>query len=303
MAILTTLYRSAKLIAGRLPYLERYRDSLVWKVCRHRIALTIEERANSTFTGFLRLPTQFEALGGPVVNLLARQRPESPLRIVVMGCSNGAEAYTIASILVARAPRIEFGVDAFDINDAIIEKARSACYRADEVLNNKVLTPEFIQSTFDVDQGDYRVKKEIAARVKFHVADVLSPDLATRVGRCDILFAQNFLFHLNRADAGRAFENLCSLLNPRAALFVDGMDLGLRQKRTRVRRLVPLEFRIEEIHNEARRARAAGWPNHYWGLEPFMTFARNWQRRYATIYLKDADGGASLPSATRHSGL
>ena len=287
MEILTVLYKSAKSIAKQIPYFEKYRDSLAWKVFRHRVALTIEQRQNSTFTGFLRLPSQFEALSGPVVDYLTNQQPRSPLRIVVMGCSNGAEAYTIASILVARSPGIEFMIDAYDINGDIIEKARSACFHIDEVLNNKFLTTEFIQATFDVDHETYRVKKDVAARVKFHIADVLSRDLAKHAECCDILFAQNFLFHLNRKDAVRAFENLCGLLKPSAVLFADGMDLGLRQKWTRIRYLVPLDFRIEEIHNEARRARAVGWPHQYWGLEPFMTFTNDWRRRYATIFLKD----------------
>jgi chemotaxis protein methyltransferase CheR len=287
MQILNALYKSAASIAKQIPYLEKYRGTRAWNICRHRLALMIDPRENSTFTGFLRLPSQFEALSGPVVNFLAGQQPRLPLRIVVMGCSNGAEAYTIASILNSRSPGIEFQIDAYDINGDIIEKARSACYQADEVLNNKILTTEFAQATFDVGQGTYRVKKHVAARVHFRIADVLSPDLARQAEHCDILFAQNFLFHLNRRDAVRAFKNLCGLLKPRAALFVDGMDVGLRQKWTRIRHLVPLEFRIEEIHNEARRARAAGWPDHYWGLEPFMTFTTDWRRRYATIYLKD----------------
>jgi hypothetical protein len=75
------------------------------------------------------------------------------------------------------------------------------------------------------------------------------------------------------------------------------MDIGLRQKWARIRQLVPLDYRIEEIHNEARRARAPGWPYHYWGLEPFMTFANDWQHRYATIYLKDEGLSTSLLSA------
>ena len=68
------------------------------------------------------------------------------------------------------------------------------------------------------------------------------------------------------------------------------MDIGLRQKWVHAQQLVPLNFRIEEIHNEARRARAPGWPYHYWGLEPFMTFSNDWQYRYATVYLKDDAG-------------
>ena len=287
MKVLTGLYKSAKFIARQIPYLEKYRDRVAWKIFRHWVALMVDQRVNSTFTGFLRLPSQFEALTGPVVNYLRKERSSSPLRIVVMGCSNGAEAYTIASMLMARCPGMEFLIDAYDINADICEKARSACYNAGEVLNNQLLTAEFIQATFEVSDDTYRVKENVAARTKFHIADVLSPELVRQVGLCDILFAQNFLFHLDRKAAVRAFENLCSLLKVQAVFFLDGMDIGLRQKWTRARHLVPLDFRIEEIHNEARRARAPGWPYGYWGLEPFMTFANDWQHRYATIYLKD----------------
>jgi chemotaxis protein methyltransferase CheR len=244
------------------------------------------ERKNSHFTGFLRLPSQFEALSGPVLSYLAKRQADAPLRIVVAGCSNGAEAYTIASVLVARAPDMKFLIDAYDIDASIIEKARAACFGMDEVLNNKILTNEFIHATFDVNRELYDIKTDIAARVKFHVADVLDPQLAEQVGVCDIVFAQNFLFHLARQDAARAFENLCRLLRPRAVLFADGMDLGLRQKLTKAERLAPLDFCIEDIHEEARRARAVGWPDQYWGLEPYLTFSTDWRRRYATIFLK-----------------
>src|SRR5688572_16851593 len=223
MEILTRLYRSASSMARRMPYWERCKDSLAWKVCRHRIALMIGERKNSHFTGFWRLPSQFEALNEAVLPYLAKRQSGAPLRIIVAGCSNGAEAYTIASVLLARAPGIEFAIDAYDIEAGIVEKARSACYRTDEVLNNKILTTEFVQATFDTDGEGYRVKRDIAARVRFHVADVLNPELAEQAGVCDILFAQNFLFHLTPRDAARAFENLCALLEPRAALFADGM--------------------------------------------------------------------------------
>jgi hypothetical protein len=188
---------------------------------------------------------------------------------------------------MTRCPRVEFQVDGYDINPDMCEKARSGRYHASEVLNNQLLTAEFMQATFEVRNDVYRVKPSIAARTRFQVADVLSAGLDQQIGQCDLLFAQNFLFHLNRKAAVRALDNLCSLLKPRAALFIDGMDIDLRRKGTRLQRLVPLDFRIEEIHNEARRARAAGWPYGYWGLEPYMTSAGDWRRRYATIFLKD----------------
>jgi len=289
MKLLVGLYQYARFIAKRIPHPEKYRDWVVWKVFRHRVALLLDQRANSTFTGFLRLPTQFDALTGPVMQYLTKERPpNAPLRIVVIGCSNGAEAYTISSVLINRCPGVEFRIDAYDIDREMCEKARSACYHASEVLNNKILTAEFIQATFDISGDAYRVKERIAARAKFHTADALSPDLTAQVGQCDLLFAQNFLFHLDRKAAVRAFDNLCGLLSDRAAVFVDGMDLDLRQQGTMARHLVPLDFHIEEIHDEACRARAPGWPDRYWGLEPFMTRINDWQRRYSTIFLRDS---------------
>ena len=86
--------------------------------------------------------------------------------------------------------------------------------------------------------------------------------------------------------AARAFNNIFSLLNPKAALFIDGMDVYLRNKLTRRNNLMPLEYKIGEIHNEARIARGAGWPYSYWGLEPFSASKREWQRRYSTIFMK-----------------
>jgi hypothetical protein len=202
-------------------------------------------------------------------------------------------------MLMRQHPGLEFQLDGYDIDAVMCEKARSARYDASEVLNNHLMTAEFVQATFDVGNDIYRVKPNIAARTRFHVADALSPGLAGQVGQCDILFAQNFLFHLDRKAAVRAFENLYSLLRPRAALFIDGMDIDQRRTCTRRRRLMPLDFRIEQIHNEARRARAVGWPYSYWGLEPFMTFTGDWRRRYATIFLKDDAGLSDATSAVQ----
>jgi chemotaxis protein methyltransferase CheR len=286
MELPSAVYKTARLISKRVPYSDRVRNIALWQSCRYKFALLTDQRTNSGFTGFLRLPTQFVALAGPVVQFLTEGRQTRPLRVVVMGCSNGAEAYTAASILLSHCPSINFIVDAYDVDTTALEKARSSCYDVKDVLNNKVITPQFIEETFDISAGVYRIKGRVAAHVKFFIADALSADLPATVGKCDILLAQNFLFHLDRKAAVRAFKNLCKLLNSPSAVFLDGMDIDLRQKWTRIDKLLPLNFRVEEIHKEARRARAVGWPYKYWGLEPFRAFRGDWRRRYSTIYLK-----------------
>jgi chemotaxis protein methyltransferase CheR len=262
------------------------RETMAWKRWRHRVSLVVDDRRNSQFTGFLRLATQFDLLVGPAVTMLhGDDRHAPPLSICVLGCSNGAEAFTIASVLMRYHPELAFQVRGYDIEPGCVEKARLARYQPDEIFNNKVITDDFVRATFDREHDTYLVKPHIAARVRFGVADVLSRDLLRTVGPCDIVFAQNFLFHLKPALARRAFDNILRLLRPGSLLFADGVDLDLRQRIVTRRGLIPVDYEIERIHNEARRARSVGWPYHYWGLEPFMTSRKHWKQRYATVFV------------------
>jgi len=262
------------------------RETKIWRRLRHRMSLWVDPRTNSHFTGFLRLPTQFDVLVGTVMSKLASRRPGAPLSVAVLGCSNGAEAFTIASAIVRHHPEVAFRIQGYDIDGAIIEKARSASYTADEIYNNKIITEDFVDFTFEPSSGEYRVKPSVAERARFAVGDVLDPRLAEQTGPCDVVFAQNFLFHLKRPMARAALDNIVRLMQSGSFLFVDGVDLDLRTAAVRKHGLMPVLDGIQQIHEEARRARAIGWPNEYWGLEPFLTTRRDWQTRYATIFVK-----------------
>ncbi len=254
---------------------------------QHWRALRNEERENSHFTGFRRLPTQYEALAGPVLELLAVEDREAPLRIVVAGCSNGAEAYTVAKYL-RDAGCNNYEIIGFDIEMAVVETARSARYDAEtEVHNNKKLPPEFIDELFTRDGDTYEVRAEFREGVSFEQSNVLDLEALSSLGPADIIFAQNFLFHLSPKDALEGMHNLGSILADRAVMFLDGTDLPVRSQATTELSLAPMTYKMQQIHDEARWARAPGWPHHYWGLEPFGTVADDIDRRYATIFTRD----------------
>jgi len=278
--------QKVKSLLKKLPGLGGLASTDAWRLLRHRLVLYTGERENSTFTGFLRLPAQFDALAGPVLDYLLEGKKAGPLKIGVLGCSNGSEAYTIASVLKGSRPGLKFTINAFDIDRKMIEKGAGASYRREEIYNNRVITDSFIRKTFDMEKDTFTIKKGIRSHLKFDYADALDNRLKETVGPCDVVFAQNFIFHMKRDAARRALNNICALLNPRAALFVDGIDIDIRRRLTKRHNLAPLTYKIEEIHNEARMARAIGWPYSYWGLEPFLTTRRDWQRRYATVFLK-----------------
>jgi chemotaxis methyl-accepting protein methylase len=255
---------------------------------RHWLIRKRQRRDQSHYTHFLRLPTQFEALAGPVLDFLGPAREDSTaselLRIAVVGCSIGAEVYTIASTLKNRLPALDFRIDASDIEPAVLEKAQAGRYTQDEVYSHDLIHEAFIQETFDAENGAYTIRKSLAECVSFKVADIFSPDLTKIVPPADIVFAQNFLFHMHPAKAHEAFDSIARLLKPRSAFFIDGIDLPVRMAATRRNRLEPLDYKIEQIHNE--NLRLGGWPWNYWGLEPLSKQKRDWKRRYATIFLR-----------------
>lgn len=269
-----------------------------WGRLRHRLALHADTRpADKTFTHFLRLPHQYDVLAGPVMDLLAPSTGDSELKIVVIGCVNGAEPYSIASILRARRPGLRFTIRAFDVSEQMLARARRGEYAADEIFCNTRLPAGFADATFERQDEVYRVRPEVSGYVAVERADVLDPALARCTGPADVLYLQNLLFNLPRAVAARAFENAVTILRPRSALFLDGIDLDMRTDLTRRAGLVPLDAQIAEIHEDARAIRAAGWPWSYWGLEPLSTARRDWRRRYGTVFLKRFRGSSAGAAA------
>src|SRR6185295_11094795 len=133
---------------GRLPMVGGPVRRRAWYPYRHQWVLLFGDRQNYTFTQFVRLPHQGEALAGPVVDFLHSRAESRPLRIVVFGCSNGAEPYSMASLLLSRRPEVPFHVTATDIDAGMIEKALSGRYRHEEVTGNEFVSADFVASTF-----------------------------------------------------------------------------------------------------------------------------------------------------------
>jgi chemotaxis protein methyltransferase CheR len=258
---------------------------------RQRPVLLLSPRRPSyAFTQFLRAPTQFEALVGPVLDCLRKDDEKKPITITVIGSSIGCEPYSIASVIARRRPDVEFRIHAFDNNPEMVERTRRAQYTAEEVWTHAGVTRDFVAATFTVDHGRYTVRPELVDRVQVSLGDILDAGITAAAGRSDIVFAQNLLFNLRPQVARRAFPNICSLLNARSVLFIDGMDLGMRQRLTRRAGLLPLLYEIGAIHEEARRERGS-WHGRYWGLEPFSDSRKGWARRYGTIFVK----GTAVP--------
>ena len=262
----------------------------------HRRLLRQARRSDHhTYTCFHRSPWQLAALTGPVLAHLHLDPAPQPgrterrarrLRVLLYACSNGAEAYTLSAWLALHRPDLDVIIEASDLHPEMVERAREGRYTWPEVAAHQALPAHFLAQTFDRHGEHFVVNARTRSRVRFSCADIVRDDLRARFGEGDIVLAQNVLFHLPPALARRAFDNVTATVTPGGALFVEGMDLDLRQSLTAAHDLQPLDWRIREIYEESRRHVPARWWQFYYGAEPRLWLRRQPQRRYGSIFLK-----------------
>jgi chemotaxis protein methyltransferase CheR len=128
------------------------------------------EALTTNETSFFRDKHVFEALKNKILpELIEMRKKEKTLRIWSSACSAGQEAYSLAMLL-----REEFGhlndwtfyIQATDISEPILEKAKSGIYSSMEA--HRGLDAHYLQKYFThIEKGAYQVKPIIRQMVNF----------------------------------------------------------------------------------------------------------------------------------------
>jgi len=254
----------------------------------NRLNQDVERSQEHTYTAFYRSPGQISALMGKVMDYILNN-PDRPageiLQINVLSGSMGAEAYTLASLIMKKYPQLNFHIHCSDLHEHMILKAKMAEYSISEVGVGDI-SEGFIQDTFDLKNGCYHVKGHIKNKVTFCQANIVADKLTEKHPIGDLLFIQNVLFHLDENDSNTAFHNALTLVKDRCVIFMDGMSLDQRVELTRDANLKPLDYRLKEIHDHARIHVPDDWWNYYYGAEPYLFFKKDRVRRYSTIFMR-----------------
>ena len=220
---------------------------------------------------------------------LARQRAHgSTLRIAVLGCSIGAEVYSILWIIRSARPDLKVLLKAVDISKEILSFAEKGIYSADtsQSVNASIferLTETEMVEMFDWEGNQAKIKPWLAEGITWQHGDAGDPELVNILGPQDMVVASNFLCHMARADAERCLGNIARLVSPGGYLFVSGIDLDVRTKVALDLGWEPVRDLIVEIHDGDRCVRA-DWPWAWWGLEPLNRKRHDWQTRYAAAF-------------------
>jgi SAM-dependent methyltransferase len=220
---------------------------------------------------------------------LAQQKAHgSLLRIAVLGCSIGAEVYSILWTIRSARPDLKVLLEAVDISKEILSFAEKGIYAPDisQFVGASIferLTEAEMVEMFDWEGDQAKVKSWLRKGITWQLGDAADPELINILGPQDMVVASNFLCHMVRANAEKCLGNIAQLVSPEGYLFVSGVDLDVRTKVALDLGWEPVPELIAEIHNGDPSVRA-DWPWQWWGLEPLNRRRRDWRTRYAASF-------------------
>jgi 2-polyprenyl-3-methyl-5-hydroxy-6-metoxy-1,4-benzoquinol methylase len=210
------------------------------------------------------------------------------LNVAVLGCSAGAEAYSVAWRIRSARPDLRLTLQAVDLSEQAIEVARCGVYSPEvsKVTRTDIfdhMTKSEIVELFDEKEDVLTIKSWIREGIKWRVGDVRDPEVHNALGLQDIVIANNFLCHMNAAEADKCLRDISRLVKKDGYLFVSGIDLDVKVRVATDLGWMPIEELLEEIHHGDPRMMVE-WPWSYSSLEPFNKKKQGWRLRYAQSF-------------------
>jgi two-component system, chemotaxis family, CheB/CheR fusion protein len=173
-------------------------------------------------TNFFRDPECFAALEARIPSLFEGKGPNDAVRVWVIACATGEEAYSVAMLLAEHARRLEapplIQVFATDIDEQAVHAARDAVYP--QAIEADV-SDERLRRFFQKEHRGYRIRRELREMVLFAVHDVLNDSPFSRL---DLVTCRNLLIYLTRLAQARVFETLHFALAPNGTLFIGSSE-------------------------------------------------------------------------------
>lgn len=170
-------------------------------------------------TRFFRDPDQFDKLRAEMAQALSSGKT-GPLRVWVVGCATGEEAYSIAIMMAEILGGIDMlaarGVQVFatDIDQNAIDIARKGTYPIAAATD---IPTEYLSTYFDVGETDITVRPELRAVTLFSHHNIFQDPPFINV---DLVTIRNVLIYFNLALQERVLSRLHYALAAGGLLFV-----------------------------------------------------------------------------------
>lgn len=140
------------------------------------------------------------------------------LKIWSAGCSIGSEIYSIAMILDELSPRTSHTLHATDMDERILEEAKSGIYREDLIKN---VSQSRKNKYFTKNDGKYQLSEDIKRKVIFRKHDLLGDRYETNY---DLIVCRNVTIYFKREAQDILYANFKDALKPGGILFIGATE-------------------------------------------------------------------------------
>jgi chemotaxis methyl-accepting protein methylase len=272
----------------------------------HSLVLRFQPRTQNHSTYFFRNRPELQLIR----RLVYRLGQGAEVKIAVLGCSKGAEVYSIAYTVRTARPDLKLHISAIDISPEILAFAQAGIYSVDR-MDRVELTENLADSKrdltmvtfrdqwsisvfdrtsdteldamFDIADGQATVKGWLREGISWIRADVTDSQLLDTLGPQDFVIANRFLCHMEPPAAERCLRSIARLAKPGGYLFASGVDLDVRSKVAREMAWIPVTELLQEIY-EGDPSLLDAWPLAYWASEPFQPERSDCAVRYAAAF-------------------
>jgi chemotaxis protein methyltransferase CheR len=202
-------------------------DELVDKLRRDRtgeLAQRVVEAMTTNETLFFRDAHPFDALRTHFVPELLKARAcERTLRIWSAAAATGQEPYSIAMALLEGFPELAswtVSILATDLNEAVLERARRARYRALEV--SRGLPAWYLTKYFARRDGEWELSANVRDMVTFRPLNLVEPWF--EFAACDLVFMRNVLIYFDTSTKVSVLKRVHQVLRSDGFLVLGGAE-------------------------------------------------------------------------------
>jgi two-component system CheB/CheR fusion protein len=195
-------------------------------------------------TSFFRDPSAWAHLRDAVLPelLAARAGDGEPIRVWSAGCASGAEAYSLAILLVEALGDTAFHervkIYATDVDEHALAEARAAVYKPKEV---EGVPPELLERYFEPVDGGHRVRQDLRRAVIFGRNDLVQD---APISRIDVLACRNTLMYFNAETQDRILRRMHFALRETGVLFLGRSEMLI----THAERFRPTDVKHRIFH-------------------------------------------------------
>jgi chemotaxis protein methyltransferase CheR len=184
-------------------------------------ALSVQE------TYFWREIDQVRALVHTLVPQWHAQHCKSTLRIWSAACATGEEPLTIAIALNEAGwfERASIEIVASDASSRALDRAVAGVYRSRSLRN---LPPHLRDRYFQQDGSDWRLRRDIHARIKWSIANLIDEEQIAPLAAADFIFCRNVFIYFSENAIRRAVHSFAKFIRSPGYLFLGAAESLLR---------------------------------------------------------------------------